>query len=535
MKPYILPFIAALPAVQGCSSAKAEQAKPNVIFIIIDDSEFLEYGCYGGDVLTPNIDRLAQSGVMYTNGYTSTSISTPTRYTCITGQYASRAESLRTEDHQGENDASFIRWNSHVATGQHNIASVLQANGYRTGLAGKWHIGSGDYYKQNIGKIEKPAQINGKKKVELDDEQVNEYLRQRYEVATEDVKRSFGFDFVGGYYGGNLADIFPMSMSKFRKHNQDWITANAVEFIDESVDDDQPFFLYFSTTLQHDDPTSSILADRRMTSAGMLDEPVVSQPSGESIMARLEEAGLPQSAATSLWLDDGIGVLLDKLEQRGILDNTVIFFFSDQQSYGKSSCLDGGIRTPYIVSWPSKIAANQVCDELVSNIDFAPTIFDICGVTAPEDMVLDGESIMPTAIGGEPIHDALFFEIGNQRAVRTKDHKYIAIRRFSDEEWAAQPEEFRTKQYYRQTYFNFDKEWSNFTPTQINASPITAWRDNHKQHCVDADQLYDMRLDPSETMNLAENKRYQKVLVQMKGLLAEWLQTMPGTFGEFKE
>ena len=86
--------------------------RPNVIFIIVDDSEFIEYGCYGGRTLTPHIDSLAQNGVLFTHGFTSRSVCTPTRYACLSGQYASRAQSLAQRDQQPDHMSRFVRWNT---------------------------------------------------------------------------------------------------------------------------------------------------------------------------------------------------------------------------------------------------------------------------------------------------------------------------------------------------------------------------------------------------------------------------------------
>lgn len=109
----------------SCSTSETSNAqeRPNIIFIIVDDSEFIEYGCYGGHVLTPNIDRIAETGVLFTRGFTSTSVCTPTRYTVLTGKYASRAASLRTIGKQPPDLSSFVSWNTVLEKGEYNIAS----------------------------------------------------------------------------------------------------------------------------------------------------------------------------------------------------------------------------------------------------------------------------------------------------------------------------------------------------------------------------------------------------------------------------
>ncbi len=506
---------------------------PNVIFIIVDDSEFVEYGCYGGHAVTPNIDSIAKNGVLFKNGFTSSSVCTPTRYTCMSGKYAGRAKSLYTEDHQPKEMPTFVRWNTHLEPGGYNVASVLQKNGYMTGLVGKWHIGSGPYYSAHAKKLRKPESIKGKKAIPIDDPQVNEYFSRRYKLQIEDIRRSYGFDHVASYYGGNLTG-WPKSLSNFAKHNQDWITQGALAFIDKSQETKKPFFLYLSTTLQHGPPPSaSIEADRRITPAGLLKRAPNVQPGYKSIYKRLDAAGISRDMAPFLWLDDGVGAVLKKLKEHGIDKDTAIFFFSDQQSWGKGSCFDGGINTPYILSWPNGIKGGQVNKELVSNIDFVPTIFDLCSVDVPEEMILDGMSLLPL-VQGKPIkwREAVFFELGNMRAVRTRDFKYIAIRRYTDSQWAALPEEVQKSQEFRRRYFRLTQEWRKSSPDHLKNSAVAKWRYDHAQYAEDADQLYDLRIDAGENVNLAENAEYAGVLQEMQLRLKKWLEGMPGPYWE---
>jgi len=524
------PFFFVPKSVYGETTKKA-----NVIFIIVDDSEYIEYGCYGGKTLTPNIDSIAQQGVLFKNGFTTSSVCTPTRYTCMSGKYASRAESLYTEDHQPKNMSTFVRWNTNLESGGWNIASVLRNNGYATGMVGKWHIGHGEYYQQKYSGITIPESIHGRKAVNLNDTKVNEYLKNRYAIQVEDIKKSYGFDYVAAFYGGNLTD-FPVSLKNFAKHNQDWITQGAVDFISRNAEIKKPFFLYLSTTLQHGpSPSDSVEADRKITAAGLIEKAPDVQPGYESIYKRLDDAGIPRDRAPYLWLDDGVGAVLDRLKQHHIDKDTAVFFFSDQQSWGKGSCLDGGVRTPYLFTWPNGVKGGQVNEELVSNIDFAPTIFDICDVTVPTDMHLDGMSFLPLVKGRDiKWRDAAFFELGNMRAVHTKYFKYIAIRRFSDEEWGKMPPSIQKNQEFRNSYFRLNKEWTASSPEHLRQSSIAKWRYDHAKYAEDADQLYDLRIDAGETVNLAGNAEYADVLREMKALLKKWLATMPGPYWEFK-
>lgn len=509
--------------------------RPNVIFIIVDDSEFIEYGCYGGRTLTPHIDSLAQNGVLFTHGFTSSSVCTPTRYACLSGQYASRAQSLAQRDQQPDHMSRFVRWNTDMESGGWNIASVLQKSGYTTGIVGKWHVGHGEHYWTHRREFKQPQRAR-KEPIPLDDVETNAYLRKTYDLIVTDMKQNFGFDYVASYYAGNLTG-WPKAYDNFTKHNQDWVTAGALRFIDENANQEKPFFLYLSTTLQHGPPPeASIEADRRITMAGLLETPPKVQPGFQSLYQRCDRAGLPRDRAPYLWLDDGVGAVLERLRDHNIERNTIVFFFADQQSWCKGSCFDGGVNTPYLMCWPAGIPAGQVCEELVSNIDFAPTIFDICQVTPPADMHLDGQSFLPLVQGKQTQwRDAVFFELGNMRAVRTKHFKYIAIRRYTDEQWAQLPEAIQQSQEFRRRYFRLSQTWAASSAEHLQRSAIAKWRHDHAKYAEDSDQLYDLRVDPSENVNLVDNQEYARELLSMKLLLKDWLTTMPGPYGEFKK
>ena len=95
------------------------------------------------------------------------------------------------------------------------------------------------------------------------------------------------------------------------------------------------------------------------------------------------------------WLDCGVGAVIDRLEKLRLLDNTFVILFSDNNQRGKETLYEGGARVPLLMTWPKRIVAGSRCDRVVANVDFAPTILDACGITPPEDMILDGRSVLP--------------------------------------------------------------------------------------------------------------------------------------------
>ena len=533
--------VAALSAATSNSSfARVNNNNPNVIFIIVDDSEYTEYGCYGGRTLTPNIDSIAKNGVLFRNGFTSSSVCTPTRYTCLTGKYAGRAESLqkecRTDKWQG-----FVRWNTDAECGGHNTASVLRNNGYFTGLVGKWHIGESPELLEAYENTPSPLSDNLDTKADVNNPEVAKYVKTIYDAQVSSATKNYGFDYVASLYQANVDDRRTPWLKQCRldTHNMEWITSGVLNFLDAAAKQGKPFYLYFATTLEHGPtPIASLKNGNPLaTPQGILKEAPKVQPSRASVLKRVKDAGLPESAAPSLWLDDSIGALFKKLRELKIEKNTLIFFFSDQQSPGKGTCYDGGIKTPLLMKWPAKIKDGQINDDLIGNIDFAPTIFDACNIEAPADMVLDGTSFLPLAQGKKvKWRNALFFELGDMRAVRTKRWKYITNRLMPEKEWQKMTPKEQEEQAYRNTYFKTRSQYSSYEKTisEGNQDEIINYRYEHAELIEVDDQLYNLAEDPRETNNLAELPEYKNQMESMKGLLKEWLSSMPGPYGEFK-
>ena len=530
--------------LSGCSGLyeKPTGKKPNVIFMIVDDSEYVEYACYGGKMLTPNIDGIAKDGVLFNNGFTSSSICTPTRYTCLTGKYAGRAESLQKEC-KTDKWAGFVRWNTDAECGGPNTASVLRDRGYFTGMVGKWHIGESPELLKTWEDTPSPLPENPNAKADIHKPEVAAYIKTLYDAGVESVKKNYGFDVVASLYQANVDDRRTPWLKQCRLdvHNMEWITAGALDFLDTAATQDKPFYLYLATTLQHGpSPIGSLKNGNPLaTPQGLLKELPKVQPSRESVLKRVKDAGLSESAAPSLWLDDAVGAIFKKLADVKLEDDTLIFFFSDQQSPGKGTCYDQGVRTPLLMKWPGKIKAGQTNDDLISNIDFAPTIFEACGVQAPRDRVLDGRSFLPLVQGKTmKWRDTLFFELGDMRAVRTKEWKYIANRLMPQQQWQEMTPQEQQEQAFRKTYFKAREQYLK-GESLVNSGDDTVdetvkYRYEHAELVELTDQLYHLTDDPREVNNLADNPHYADQLKSMKGLLKNWLSTMPGPYGEFK-
>jgi arylsulfatase A-like enzyme len=268
----------------------------------------------------------------------------------------------------------------------------------------------------------------------------------------------------------------------------------------------------------------SLQSDRRTTPLGYIEVPDV-QPSRQSVLDRARQARaeegrrIVEKAAGSIWLDDGVGAVLGRLDDLGLADKTLVLLASDNGNVAKFTCYDGGARLPMVARWKDVIQPGAVCGKLVSNLDFAPTLFEIAGIKPPSEMLLDGQSIVK-ALKGDPSYrrDSLFLEITTERAVVTGDSfKYIAVRYLPEVQ----------KQVDRGEEFN---HWCQ----PLQSATHTYRADERYPGYFDQDQLYDLNEDPAERKNLAGEPAGQARLARMQDLLRRYSATLPHTFGEFK-
>jgi arylsulfatase A-like enzyme len=474
--------------------------RPNVIFILTDDQNNDTMGCFGGNALTPTMDRLAAEGARLTRAYACASVCAPSRYTCLTGQYASRCDSASFMRGNPPGAQSNVSFNTHITPDTVTVGRALRDAGYATGLVGKWHTGN-------------PPLLPFAPDADMRDPKVADILAENQQRMCEYI-RGCGFDYAASIYKGNLKDH---KLDALDVHNQEWVTKGALDFIERNSD--RPFYLHVATTLHHSpSPFQSLSGDPRVTPAGLLDEPLDVQAPRSSIAPRLRDAGIPEQMGHATWLDDAVDALVKKLDELEILDNTAIILFSDNGTLaGKGTCYEGGAHTPAFMWWPGHISAGNTCDELISTIDFVPTTFDICGVTPPEEMHVDGVSLLPMLSGRDTKwRDALFLEIGHTRAVCTERWKYVALRYPPALQEKIDADTLGRPPYHMDTVIDLEKRAAAEHPGYF-----------------DLDQLYDLENDPDEKNNLAGDPKYAEVLTEMKARLTEWLGEFPRPFGEF--
>lgn len=500
--------------------------KPNVVFIITDDQSWDTLGFMGGDVHTPRIDRMAKEGMWLTDFNVTSTVCSPSRYSFMTGRYAGNCTGEKFMHEHPPGDQTQIENIGELELDRWNLAKVLQKNGYKTGFIGKSHLINHDWVCEN-GRNEEGWKKAGfdfyEKDADPRDPEVTAKMQRNHKKWC-DAMKEYGFDWVDGYYAANLRELFNESLNV---HNLDWSVSKAFQFLEESKD--EPFFLYFSTTLHHGPAPwankFSMDADPRMTGEGFVAEGFDVMPSRADVLKRNRQAGFKDNRAFALWLDDGVGAILDKLKKLGLEEDTVVFFVPDHGSYrhGKATLHDFGMRVPMLVQWTGKIKPGSKYDGITANIDFAPTVLDLCGIEAPADYQIDGLSFVRQLAGDEePIRSVLLGELGHSRAVKSKDWKYIAVR---------YPEDVQRRIDAGKTFKGFQGEDLE-RPYLTRNGHLGHHASQKNPHYFDADQLYSLKNDPEETENVF--KQNPEVGQRMKKALAKELQQFEERpFGEF--
>ncbi len=440
----LLPSAAVLAAIvaatTGCAPAPEpepaapDERPPNIVLFLVDDLGWSDIGVYGSAFHeTPHIDALAREGVRFTSAYSAAHVCSPTRAALMTGKYPAR---LRLTDWlPGRREHSFERLLSAekaaaLPLAEVTLAEALREHGYRTAIFGKWHLG---------GDEAGP-------------------LHQGFDLQKPDFPGSTPR---GGYFPPYLMKGLTVDGEE-DEYLTDRLSRFAVEFIEK--DDDAPFFLYLSHFSVHDPiegrPDLVTRYRRKLVEAETPDGPAFvleGNPDAETPLSRddldalhgqpshQEHRVLPggivpikqhqdnvEFAAMVTAIDESMGRVLAALEARGVADNTIVIFHSDNggmaaANFGnparvvdpewldvayatsnlplrgaKGWLYEGGIRVPLIVRWPGEGGADTVRDEPVITNDLYPTLLEMAGLPTRPDQHVDGMSIAP-AVRGEPL------------------------------------------------------------------------------------------------------------------------------------
>jgi arylsulfatase A-like enzyme len=482
--------------------AKTEKKQYNILYIMTDDHAAQAIGTYGSRLAglnpTPNLDKLASEGMVFDNAFVTNSICSPSRATILTGQYS---QTNGVQDLKGG-----------VATENQYLPAEMKKAGYETAIVGKWHLkqepGAFDYYQvlPGQGKYFDPSfRVQGDKK-------------------------------------------WPNNTTSYEGHSSDVITNISIDWL-KNRKSDKPFFLmhqfkaphdYFEYATRYNDYLEDATIPEPADLYGVPDtfgskatrgeNDSLIREIGTSISKRnprrnygqyyKTDPNLPDDEYTRLTyqeylkgylrcikgVDDNIARLVQTLKDQGLYENTIIVYTSDQgmmlgehDYQDKRWIWDESIQMPFIVRHPDIDNAGQRSDLLINNTDYAPFLLDLVGQAAPEYM--QGRSFTPALKGETPDNwrtatfyrywtHRMYHEVPAHTGLRSKDYKLIFF--YGDN--------------YREKQFPFyDKKWTDKTGLEPNKIPTPAgW------------ELYDMRNDPDELVNIYNDPKYASVIKELK-------------------
>ena len=402
------------------------QSRPNFVFILVDDLGRTDIGVDGSSFYeTPNIDKLANSGMRFTDGYAACQVCSPSRASIMTGKYTSRHGIT---DWIGARTGLDWKRNDRVLPPEyvHNLpaedttlAEAMKQGGYKTFFAGKWHLGSKGSYPEDHG---------------------------------FDINKG-GWD-VGGPRGGYFAPYVnpKLESGPDGEHLPIRLARETCDFIDANAD--KPFFAYLSFYSVHSPIQSKqnlwqkyrdkaadaglaekrFIFDRRLPVRQVQDNPVY--------------AGMMET------LDDAVGMVTGKLKKLGIDDNTVVIFTSDNGGVssgdgwstsllpyrgGKGRQWEGGIRVPFYIRVPKVTKAGSVCQIPVIGTDFFPTILELAGLPLKKSQHVDGVSLLPLLKGGRIAERDMYWHYphygnqGGEPSAVIRSGRYKLIRYYEDD------------------------------------------------------------------------------------------------------
>jgi arylsulfatase A-like enzyme len=522
----------AIPNVVKATSKNNAADKPNIIFFIADDMSYDMFNFLNNSKekkLTPHLDQLAVEGTIMMRQYISSPVCTPSRYSCLTGKYASRAQNEEfLASKKIDEGMKPIGWNTHIVPSDVTLPKLMKKAGYVTGAVGKNHV---------IQAEEKKFAPNADPK----DPVIQKDLKEQ-ERKIRNAYLSCGFDYAESLFQRNADALTPTVLAV---HNMDWVVKGALDFLEQNKN--KTFFLYFASTLTHSPSGkgTSWDADPLKTPFGYLEKTLDVLPARHTIKGRLKKANIQftDKNADLLWLDDCLGVLIQKLKEIGQYDNTIIFFFNDNGISAKSSIYEGGVWAPSIVWKKGGFPCGKKSETCVSNIDFVPTILDLAGAQVTGNL-FDGNSFKPFLMGETTkIHDSIYFELGYSRGVVKENFKYIALRYPAKaEKWSVEQrqkvliKENELKKIQGKAIFNEEPKapFGHLNLVPGGKMPLENLVRQKYPHYSNKDQLYDLSTDPDEQRNLATNPTYAEKLKEMQEELKKYLRQLPGKFGELK-
>jgi arylsulfatase A-like enzyme len=376
-----------LSTIQTLAKNITKPDKPNIIFIMADDLGYGDLGCYGQELLqTPNIDQLAKEGLRFSQAYAGGPVCTPSRSVLMTGL------------HNGHTPArdNIPHYHTYLQKGDVTVAEILQKAGYRCGGVGKWSLGDAG----TIGRA------------------TNQGFDMWFGYLNQDHAHYYYTEYLDDSYRTENECKFelPGNTESQKHYSHNLMTERALQFIRDSHDD-EPFFLYAAFTLPH-------------FSARSEDEDRFAVPSTKPYSDKNWNKQSKKYAAMVHMLDRDVGRIVDLVNKLGIKENTLIIFTSDNGGHStiwdgfdtngplrgyKRHLTEGGIRVPFIASWPGKVPAGETSDEVIAFQDILPTFAELANENIP--IYVDGISVVDAFWGYKlkEKHPYLYWDYGHCR------------------------------------------------------------------------------------------------------------------------
>lgn len=369
-------FILSTIAAWTSGTMAAADAKPNILVFYVDDMGWAQPGCYGGTLApTPNMDALAANGVRFTDGYVSACVCGPSRVGLVTGRYQARTG----------HDANGNRPGRELLLSETTMAQHLKAAGYATAITGKWHLGDTDASFLPVSR--------------------------GFDVSMGTVGNLGEGSGPAFYRGARLLeelDGAPVTTPVFARE--------AAAFIDASKD--KPWFLYLPFNAVH--------------------TPHVASPQWLEKFAHIDNPRLRHYAAMIAEADEAIGIVMDKLREHALEENTLVFCISDNGGASSDAeqgglrgrkwfVWEGGIRVSWMAQWKGRVPGGRVLHDPVIQLDVLPTALAAAGVQTQAAWQLDGVNLLPLLEGkiDSLAPRDLFFRFGVQFAVRSGEWKLV--------------------------------------------------------------------------------------------------------------